>query len=61
MIVEYVAPVGCKPITAAAALMRLACTGITLAQAQEMDDNTLLRFPLIGRRTLRFIRQSVNT
>jgi hypothetical protein len=40
--------------------MRIACTGITLRQAQGMDDNTLLRFPLIGRRTLRFIRQSVN-
>ena len=48
-----------NPITPAAALMRIACTGITLRQAQGMDDATLLRFPLIGRRTLRFIRASV--
>lgn len=45
---------------AAGALMRIACTGLTLQQAQEMDDNTLLRFPLIGRKTLRYIRWSVS-
>jgi hypothetical protein len=41
-----------------AALMRLACTGITLRQAQNMDDTTLLRFPLIGRKTLRYVRET---
>ena len=46
------------PITATAALSRIADSGITLEQAQWMDDNTLLRFPRIGRRTLRFIRES---
>ena len=47
------------PISEPAALMRIACSGITLRQAQNMDDNTLLRFPLIGRRTLRYIRLTV--
>lgn len=48
---------GHTPITEAAALMRIAASGITLAQARGMSDDTLLRFPLIGRRTLRFIRE----
>lgn len=37
-------------------LARIDAAGLTLAQAFVLDDNTLLRKPSIGRKTLRFIR-----
>ena len=41
------------------ALMRLACSGLTLAQAQIMPDNELLWFQLVGRKTIRYVRWTV--
>jgi hypothetical protein len=43
-------------ISKTSAIARIHNSGLTLAQAINMTDNDLLRFPLIGRRTLRFIR-----
>jgi hypothetical protein len=44
------------PISKTSAIARIHNSGLTLAQAINMTDNDLLRLPLIGRRTLRFIR-----
>ena len=44
------------PISKDSAIARIHASGLTLAQAVNMLDNDLLRFPYIGRRTLRFIR-----
>ena len=44
------------PISKTSAIARIRNSGLTLAQAINMTDKDLLRLPLIGRRTLRFIR-----
>jgi hypothetical protein len=44
-------------ISKTSAIARIRNSGLTLAQAINMTDNDLLRLPLIGRRTLRFIRR----
>lgn len=45
-----------NPISKDAAIARIHAAGLTIAEAIALDDATLLRFPSIGRRTLRFIR-----
>jgi hypothetical protein len=43
-------------ISAEAAMKRITQSGLTLEDAIKMSDSDLLRNPLIGRRTLNFIR-----
>lgn len=45
-----------RPISKEAVAKRLSFSGLTIAKAMMMSDDELLRFPMIGRRTLRYIR-----
>ena len=47
-----------KPISPAAALLRLEKAGLTMEEARSLTDEELLAFPTIGRRTLAHVRQS---
>ena len=47
-----------KPISPAAALLRLKKAGLTIEEARSLTDEQLLAFPTIGRRTLAYARQS---
>ena len=50
---------GHHSISKESAFKRLAASGLTIAEAILLEDNDLLRYPQIGRRTLRFIRAFV--